>query len=242
MLNFTLLMVLHLIGDFYLQSDKIARCKNARISSKCNSCTKCKKGSSLNLGYVVLHSLNYAIPFLLLLVVTNFKTLIAILVILVVSHVVVDSIACWANKKTKVTLAFLGDQVVHLGVLYLICSYARLDEISSVYTTPIKVAFIVLLLIAPCSILINKLMEDTFPDSVSMGLFDVGSIIGILERLLVVIFAYLGDLAAIAIIITVKTWARTADLKEKEFRNRYLLGTLASLVAAALVFMLYRIL
>lgn len=242
MLNFTLLMVLHLIGDFYLQSDKIARCKNARISSKCNSCTKCKKGSSLNLGYVVLHSLIYAIPFLLLLVVTNFKTLIAILVILVVSHVVVDSIACWANKRTKVTLAFLGDQVVHFGVLYLICSYAHFDEISSVYTTPIKVAFIVLLLIAPCSILINKLMEDTFPDSVSVGLFDVGSIIGILERLLVVIFAYLGDLAAIAIIITVKTWARTADLKEKEFRNRYLLGTLASLVAAALVFMLYRIL
>lgn len=103
-------------------------------------------------------------------------------------------------------------------------------------------AFTVLLLIAPCSVMINKLMEDTFPGSVSVGLFDVGSIIGILERLLVVIFAYLGDLAAIAIIITVKTWARTADLKKKGFRNRYLLGTLASLVSAALVFMLYKFL
>jgi len=241
MLNFTLLMVLHLIGDFYFQSDKIARCKNARIGNKSNSCTKCKKGSNLNFRFVVLHSLIYVIPFFILLPMTNIKTLLAIIVFLVASHVTVDSITCWANKKTKVTVVFLADQVVHSGVLYLICRYAGFDMISSAYATPIKVAFIVLLLIAPCSILINKLMEDTFPDSVSVGLFDVGSIIGILERLLVVIFAYLGDLAAIAIIITVKTWARTADLKEKDFRNRYLLGTLASLVAAALVFMLYRI-
>lgn len=242
MINFTLLMILHLIGDFYLQSDKIARCKNARISNKCNSCTKCKKGASLNFGYVVLHSLIYVLPFMLLLFLMPIKTLIPLIAALVVSHIVVDSIACWANKKMKVTVVFLIDQAIHSGVLYLICRNMSSDMISSAYATPVKVIFAVLLLIAPCSILINKLMEDTFPGYVSLGLFDVGSIIGILERLLVVIFACLGDLAAIAIIITVKTWARAADLKEKEFRNRYLLGTLASLVAAALVFMLYTIL
>ena len=240
MLNYVQLMIMHLIGDFYLQSDKVARCKNARISDNCKACTKCKKGSSLNFGYVVLHSLIYVIPFLLLLFMENIKTVAAIVVALLLSHVLIDAIACWANKKAKATVVFLIDQAVHFGVLYLICKYASLDMISSAYATPIKVTFIVLLLIAPCSILINKLMEDTFPGSVSVGLFDVGSIIGILERLLVVIFAYLGDLAAIAIIITVKTWARTADLKKKGFRNRYLLGTLASLVLAALVFMLYK--
>ena len=240
MLDYVQLMIMHLIGDFYLQSDKVARCKNARISDKCKDCTKCKKGSSLNFGYVVIHSLIYIIPFLLLFFMTNIKTVIVIGAVLLGSHILIDSAACWANKKAKVTVVFLIDQVVHSGVLYLICKYAGLEMLSSAYATPIKVAFIVLLLIAPCSILINKLMEDTFPGSVSVGLFDVVSIIGILERLLVVIFAYLGDLAAIAIIITVKTWARTADLKKKGFRNRYLLGTLASLVLAALVFMLYK--
>lgn len=240
MLDYVQLMIMHLIGDFYLQSDKVARCKNARISDKCKDCTKCKKGSSLNFGYVVIHSLIYIIPFLLQFFMTNIKTVIVIGAVLLGSHILIDSAACWANKKAKVTVVFLIDQVVHSGVLYLICKYAGLEMLSSAYATPIKVAFIVLLLIAPCSILINKLMEDTFPGSVSVGLFDVGSIIGILERLLVVIFAYLGDLAAIAIIITVKTWARTADLKKKGFRNRYLLGTLASLVLAALVFMLYK--
>ncbi len=241
MLNYVLLIIMHLIGDFYLQSDKVARCKNARISDKCNSCTKCKKGSRLNFGYVVLHSLIYVIPFLLLFFITQIKTLAIVIAALIASHILVDSIACWASKKAKATVIFLIDQAIHFGTLYLIYRFADFDAIPSEYATPIKVAFVVLLLVAPCSILINKLMEDIFPGSVSIGLFDVGSIIGILERLLVVIFAYLGDLAAIAIIITVKTWARTSDLKKKGFRNRYLLGTLASLVSAALVFMLYRI-
>lgn len=85
-------------------------------------------------------------------------------------------------------------------------------------------------------------MKDIFSDTTEIGLFDVGSVIGILERVLVVVFAYLGNLAAIAVVITVKTWARSRDLEEKEFRNKYLLGTLASLVLAALAFLLYKIL
>lgn len=242
MLNYILLMMLHLVGDFYLQSDKVARCKNARISDKCKSCDKCKDGASLNFAYIIIHSLIYVVPFLLLFFITNIKTLAIIIGTLIVSHVLVDTISCWLNKKMKATVVFLIDQAVHFAILYLIFRYADFAVISSTYETFVKVAFTVLLLIAPCSVMINKLMEDTFPGSVSVGLFDVGSIIGILERLLVVIFAYLGDLAAIAIIITVKTWARTADLKKKGFRNRYLLGTLASLVSAALVFMLYKFL
>lgn len=71
-----------------------------------------------------------------------------------------------------------------------------------------------------------------------MKVFDVGSIIGILERFLVIIFAYFEDFAAIAIIITVKTWARTNDLKEPDFRNKYLVGTLASMVLALVIFIL----
>lgn len=93
----------------------------------------------------------------------------------------------------------------------------------------------------PCSIFISKLFEDLYYESVYSGIFDIGSIIGILERFLVVIFALFGDFAAIAIIITVKTWARTNDLKEKDFRNKYLLGTLASLVLALCCYILFKI-
>lgn len=56
------------------------------------------------------------------------------------------------------------------------------------------------------------------------------------------IFASFGDFAAIVIIITVKTWARSSDLKDKiDFRSKYLLGTLASLVLALIAFLIYRL-
>lgn len=95
----------------------------------------------------------------------------------------------------------------------------------------------------PCSIMINKLFNDIYPDSDDeKEIFDIGSMIGIMERILTVIFASFGNYPAIAIIITVKTWARTNDLQEPEFRNKYLLGTLTSLVLALLIFIGYKML
>lgn len=87
---------------------------------------------------------------------------------------------------------------------------------------------------------INKLIHDVYPDSKEIGMFDIGSMIGVMERILTVIFACFDNFPAIAIIITVKTWARTNDLKQTEFRNKYLLGTLSSLVLALLVFLIYK--
>lgn len=243
MINFILLLILHLIGDFYLQTDKVAKCKGAQISSECDRCKqtkKCSTDTKFKLGYIIIHSLIYAIPFLALFFVANFATVAIALGVLLISHAAVDIISCCANKKFKNTLVFLGDQAVHIGVLYFLFRWGSFPADISAYTVPLKVALVVLLLISPCSILINKVMKDIFSDTTDTGLFDVGSVIGILERVLVVVFAYLGNLAAIAVVITVKTWARSKDLEDKEFRNKYLLGTLASLVLAALVFLLYK--
>ena len=38
-------MILHLMGDFYLQTEKVAKCKNAKIDIDCQDCIKCKKKS-----------------------------------------------------------------------------------------------------------------------------------------------------------------------------------------------------
>ena len=107
------------------------------------------------------------------------------------------------------------------------------------YINILKIVLSILTLIVPCSILINKLFKDIYPETNIKGIFDVGSIIGIIERFLAFIFAYFGTFAAIAIIITVKTWARNEDLKDKDFRNKYLLGTLASLTTALVTFVVY---
>ena len=48
-----------------------------------------------------------------------------------------------------------------------------------------------------------------------------------------------GNFSSFAIIITINSFAITYDLKETEFRNKYLLGTLTSLVLALLIFVIF---
>ncbi len=104
----------------------------------------------------------------------------------------------------------------------------------------LKIVFAFLILIMPCSIMVNKLFKDSYPQSNEMGMFDIGLIIGVMERILTFIFTCFESFPVIALIITVKTWARTNDLKEAEFRNKYLLGTLTSLVLALIIFSVYK--
>jgi len=62
----------------------------------------------------------------------------------------------------------------------------------------------------------------------------VGATIGILERILVVIFVLTGTEAAIGFVVAAKTLARFRLLDDRDFAEYYLLGTLAS-VAVAIV-------
>lgn len=82
MVNFTVLFTAHLLGDFYLQTSKIAKCKNANIDTSCSGCTACKKGSEFNLKYLFIHILLYIIPFAVLFFSTDFlKALTAVILI-----------------------------------------------------------------------------------------------------------------------------------------------------------------
>lgn len=236
MVNFIILLISHLIGDFYLQTTKIAKCKNAQTGSRCNSCKKCKAGAKLNIKFMLVHTLLYIIPFFSLFLITDCSTVIICLIIIFATHALIDIITCCLNKKFKQTIIFIIDQIVHIIVLFVIYKVCTLNSFFQEYVDIIKIVLSVLLLTAPCSIFINKLFMDVYPDTDVEGILDVGSIIGIIERFLVFIFACFGNFAAIAIIITVKTWARNEDLKDKDFRNKYLLGTLASLTVALVVF------
>jgi hypothetical protein len=62
----------------------------------------------------------------------------------------------------------------------------------------------------------------------------VGATIGILERILVVVFVLTGTEAAIGFVVAAKTLARFRLLDDRDFAEYYLLGTLAS-VAVAIV-------
>ena len=62
----------------------------------------------------------------------------------------------------------------------------------------------------------------------------VGATIGVLERILIVVFVLTGSEVAIGFVVAAKTLARFRQLDDREFAEYYLLGTLAS-VAVAIV-------
>ena len=60
----------------------------------------------------------------------------------------------------------------------------------------------------------------------------VGATIGVLERLLIVIFVLVGADAAIGFVVAAKTIARFRLLDDRDFAEYYLLGTLGSVSVA----------
>ena len=52
MVNYLFLIMLHLLGDFYLQTTKVAQCKNAKTGLACGVCKKCKDSSWINKKYL----------------------------------------------------------------------------------------------------------------------------------------------------------------------------------------------
>lgn len=240
MANYLILIIFHLLGDFYLQTSKVARCKNGKIGEQCGECKECKNDSWFNWKFLMIHSVLYIVPFAALYFIIEWRYVTVAIGVLLITHIMIDMGACFFNRKIKQTEVFIVDQALHIGILYFISRFLIFSNIINVYYEILKSVFLCLMLIIPCSVMINKLINDIYPDSSEMGLFDIGSMIGIMERILTVIFACFENFPAIAIIITVKTWARTNDLKEADFRNKYLLGTLTSLVLALLIFIVYK--
>ena len=59
-----------------------------------------------------------------------------------------------------------------------------------------------------------------------------GRYIGILERAIILTLVLKGLLSAVAFVLTAKSIARFNELKEKDFAEYYLIGTLASMLIA----------
>ena len=72
-------------------------------------------------------------------------------------------------------------------------------------------------------------------DASTSGRAGVGRLIGILERTITLILILSGQWAAMALLATAKSVARFDDLKDREFAEYYLVGTLTSLLVAIVI-------
>ena len=235
-----LLLIAHLLGDFYFQCNAIV-----------------KKKSESKLSSHIVHSLIY---FGWVLVFSLFfeQWWIALLVSFAVAsfHLGVDSFKTFLNHKfeNKVAkiLIFFFDQLIHVGSLIVASLFLTefnvvgkaifVDFYNSIgFSFSVDVfllyAFSLFFLIQPTNVM-NRFILDVFfkqkeiENDIKDNDANAGVVIGVLERLTMYSFcAFLNWFEIIPVILTAKTFARFKRFDKEAgdlFAEKYIVGTLLS--------------
>lgn len=216
------LLTAHVIGDFYLQSNKY--CKRKEESKL--------KSSFLYIHAIIMGLLSWAF------VPTVGFWLYALLI--VVTHFLIDAVKSYMRKGLW---QFLIDQIVHILVLCFIAHQYVLqchlpiqclnfrDNIS----IPVFI-FAVLCCLKPTNILIKLILERyKIGETESCeNMKNAGALIGNLERILTLVFVLIGQYEAVGFIIAAKSLLRFKDTDTA--KTEYVLaGTLLSFGIATLL-------
>lgn len=225
MLFFLKLLLGHIIGDFVLQPKSWVEKRKTHV------------------GYLLLHILVHGL-ILGLLFIKDLNTQWPIIVFVVCAHLVIDCFKIWLEKvwRTKPFRIFSIDQFLHLATLLLITVYqydlpeAWLTAIFSVQSLLCVIALLLTVCVSPIvlRIFFNRWQrENEFSEKSASTLVDAGLMIGIMERLLIVLFIQVGFLSGIGFLLATKSIFRFGDLanaKDTKFTEYVLLGTLVSFI------------
>ena len=238
-----MLLIAHFLGDFYLQSSRLAEKKEN--------------------GYpaLLLHCFLYFLCGVLIIMSVWNSRFFGILCLFGLWHFIIDSIkfACtkyWSNSNTLKKKAYIIDQIAHIIIIILITSkYAYygdhmrfLVDMGSISTNHLilnrflRLSLLLLVIFKPANITFERLFSGLKP-SKSPGLqsneVSAGPCIGNMERLLMVILFMLNQYIAIGLVLTGKSIARYKMIsEEKEFAQYYLIGTLYSILSALIPYCL----
>nr|WP_136249470.1 DUF3307 domain-containing protein [Ningiella ruwaisensis] len=224
---FILLLLVHLIADFYLQKD-------AWIQSK----IKYKARSIGLLKHILTHlALNSIVLFTML--GFSYLALFALLTI-VVSHYAID---IWKTYQGFHLWSFLTDQIAHIVMLGLVCAYVSEPDLSKWqasfggFLTLDHLIVLAGFLFAykPLSLIIQlslrRYTQQLEAKTSNQGLENAGEWIGVFERFLVITFVLLGQFAAVGFLLAAKGVFRFGDMRREQDRKLteyIMLGTLLS--------------
>ncbi|MBY5920233.1 DUF3307 domain-containing protein [Ferrimonas balearica] len=245
-----LLLLGHLLGDFYLQPDRWVAERNERHSQSV---------------WLPVHALLHATLSGLLVwayIGTSNAAAIAFLVMFL-SHYIVDLIKSYQAPTLKWLVA---DQLLHLFWLVAIWLMVTqngyphlLDWLQAALNTPLLLVILAYLLaMKPASILISTLLgrwhldfEDLpHADDASEGirsthtLASAGEYIGYIERGLIVTFLLTNQIAAVGFVLAAKSVFRFGDLKDRhdrKFTEYVMIGTFASMATGFVIGLLLKL-
>jgi len=224
-------LIAHLLTDFVFQNNRLATDKN----------TKGFKSSFLIWHGLIAILLSWLLSFQL-----NF--IIGALLI-GISHYIIDDCKPFLNNhKSLGRYAFYIDQFLHI-ILFIAVSltFFTLTDFNPVINVIAAKQYIVLtagflFILKPTNIFIKEMLSTFEIESTpqSQELEKAGRLIGILERILVVIFVLIGQFGAIGFLIAAKSILRykDTDLLKTEY---VLIGTKLSFGIAVLVGLLIQL-
>ncbi len=227
---FIKLILAHLIGDFFLQPTSwVKENQNKKL-----------KSPKLYL-HIVIH---IGLLFLILWDLSKWP----LILIIGISHFIIDALKLSLQKKNTKRLFFFLDQLLHLLVLIAVYYlFIAQDVVLANLITEQSLFLItcVLFLTLPVSIIMKTIFLKWNISKITEGnesLKDAGKYIGILERVLVFVFVILNHWEAVGFLITAKSVFRFGDLresKERKLTEYILIGTLISFGIAILIGLLF---
>ena len=247
----TALLIGHFLGDFYLQGDDMARKKDKDMKDMCQH------------GLLYLLAIAAAALYLLCFKMPPKAWLLIALV--PIFHFFVDLAKHrWPGweRLFKEKAVFMADQAVHISIAMIVayfcatCSsvayskfgiclqgiYAKLDLGPPAHKL-VRLIYLFLFMGKPANIFVQNIIKSGRDSSIEIFAEEeqkAGRRIGTAERCLAVILVILGQYSALAFVMAAKTIARFNKISEdQEFAEKYLLGTLSSMLLAVSGAVLY---
>ena len=212
-----LLLICHLLSDYYFQSQKMADRKDQDPK------------------VLVLHILYVALP--LIVVVLVHLDLWWICLIILLTHAGIDAGKPWLQKtlKLKTSWTFTLDQLLHIGIITCLVLFGAKNGTTYLPLDTLNLIFYVLLVGKPTNIAFKILFAKYQPNMKNKmdTITGAGSMIGFLERMVIGACLVYGQFASIGLVFTAKSIARYNKISEDPaFAEYYLIGSLFSILSA----------
>jgi hypothetical protein len=225
------LLLTHFIGDFLLQPQKWVKGREK------------KKLKSKYLYYHMGIHILLISPFLFY----DFKLYWSGITVIIVSHFLIDLAKSYITKRKNEALLFITDQLAHLFVIALVINaYHEVPSIEKWILAPkMKLIGLMLLLTTKVASIIIKVLVSRWAPELTIqstnqtdkdeSLQNAGTYIGMMERLLIILFIYKGFWEGIGYLLAAKSVFRIGDLTkstDKKQTEYILIGTMISFLIA----------
>ena len=154
--------------------------------------------------------------------------------IIFVTHYFIDLLK---SKTTDNLLFFLIDQILHIAILWALVTFVTDTALPESLTKFWIYAAGFVLVTTPAGILIGKFLQPITKTENKPMKADASAWIGIVERIMILIFILAGQFQAIGFLVAAKSVFRFSEIKKDDNPKAeyFLLGTLVSFLVTVVV-------